>query len=163
MYFVHSNHGLMYLYWGDAWVWSLCHQAQIGGVSQWCFSHLYIRSWSSTICVLITSLTKTLRLLSLARSRKSPGCFKRHTLRIMEAKCSCEPSTQQNCFLVFFPRSVSTQSRLSALLTSISDVKPGRCVCLQIISNQLNLPQVNSSQSIETSQRRSSETRMLLN
>ncbi len=137
----------MYLYRGDAWVWSLCHQAQIGGVSQWCLSfckflHLHIRSWSSTrvtISVLITSLTKTLllRLLSLARSRKSPGCFKRHTLRIMEAKCSCEPSTQQNCFLVVFPRSVSTQSRLSALLTSISDVKPARCVCVCVFTNHL--------------------------
>ncbi len=27
-----------------------------------------------------------------ARSRKSPDCFKVHPLRIMEAKCSCEPS-----------------------------------------------------------------------
>ncbi len=34
-----------------------------------------------------------------ARSRKSPDCFKLHPLRIMEAKCSCEHSTQQNSFL----------------------------------------------------------------
>ncbi len=36
------------------------------------------------------------------------------------------------------------------------------CVTFQIMSNHLNLPQINSSQSIETSQRRSSETGMLL-
>ncbi len=36
--FANSNQGFMYLYWGEAWVWSHCHQAQIGGVSQWCLS-----------------------------------------------------------------------------------------------------------------------------
>ncbi len=36
--FVNSNQGFMYLYWGEAWVWSLCYQALIGGVSQWYLS-----------------------------------------------------------------------------------------------------------------------------
>ncbi len=49
-----------------------------------------------------------------ARSRKSPDCIKLHPLGIMEAKCSCEPSTLQH-FCVVFPRSVSTLSCLSAL------------------------------------------------
>ncbi len=156
-------------YWGEAWVGLLCHQAQIGGVSQWCLSfckflHLHIRSWSSTISVLITSLTKTLRLLSLARSRRVPGCFKRHTLRIMEAKCLLWAFNTAELFSCILPQICLNTTLSQLLLTSISDVKPARCgVCLQIISNQLNLPQVNSSQSIETSQRRSSETPMLLN
>ncbi len=85
------------------------------------FSHLHIRSWSSTrvtISVLITSNQDPSPSIAQfgqeARSRKSPDCFKLHPLRIMKAKCSCEPSSQHNFFVVF-PRSVSTQSCLSAL------------------------------------------------
>ncbi len=129
--FVNSNQGFMYLYWGEAWVWSLCHQAQIGGVSRdvcpsVSFSHLHIRSWSSTsvtISVLITSLTKTLllRLLSLAR-RLDLG-------RVLIAlKSWLQTSSIKDYggqmllwtfntayFFVVFPRSVSTLSCLSAL------------------------------------------------
>ncbi len=177
----------MYLYWGEAWVWSLCHQAQIGGVSQWCLS----------FCKFLPSLYKIMELnqsdhqcldhlsnqdpspsiaqfVQEARSRKSTDCFKLNPLRIMEAKCSFNIEF----FFVVFPRSVVwTQSCLTALqaipLTSwlifCSDIHFSCytlyrqvCVPFQIMSNQLNLPQVNSSRSIKTSQRRSSETGMLL-
>ncbi len=124
--FVNSNQSFMYLYW-EAWVWSLCHQAQIGGVSQWCLSFCKFLPSPYKIMELNQSDHQCLDHLSNqdpspsiaqfgqeARSRKSPDCFKLHPLRIMEAKCSYEPSTQQNIFVVF-PRSVSTQSCLSAL------------------------------------------------
>ncbi len=79
---------------------------------------------------------------------------------------------------VVFPRSVSTQSCLSALqaipltlvfsLTSFSAIKLyiNLCVPFQIMSNQLNLLQVNSSQGIEHLKNETgslkSETGMLL-
>ncbi len=126
--FVNSNQGFMYLYWGEAWVWSLCYQAQIGGVSQWCLSFCKFLLSPYKIIELNQSDHQCLDHLSNqdpspsiaqfgqeARSRKSPDCFKLHPLRIMEAKCFCEPSTQQNYFFVVFPRSVSTQSCLSDL------------------------------------------------
>ncbi len=114
----------MYLYWGEAWVWSLCHQAHIGGVSQWCLSFCKFLPSPYKIMELNQSDHQCLDHLSNqdpspsmaqfgqeARSWKSPDCFKLHPLRTMKAKCSCEPST----FFVVFPRSVSTQSCLSAL------------------------------------------------
>ncbi len=107
--FVNSNQGFMYLYWGEAWVWSLCHQAQIGGVSQWCLSFCKFLPAPYKIMELNQSDHQCLDHLSNqdpspsiaqfgqeARSRKSPDCFKLHPLRIVEAKCSCEPSTQLN-------------------------------------------------------------------
>ncbi len=107
--FVNSNHYFMYLYWGEAWVWSLCHQAQIGGVSQWCLSFCKFLPFPYKIMELNQSDHRCLDHLSNqdpspaiaqfgqeARSRKSPDCFKLHPLRIVEAKCSCELSTQQN-------------------------------------------------------------------
>ncbi len=68
------------------------------------FSYLHIWSWSSsrvTIRFLVTTLTKGLlhQLVSLASSRKSPGCFKRLPLRVTETTCFCEPSMKQNFFL----------------------------------------------------------------
>ncbi len=108
--FVNSSHGFKYLYW-EAWVWSLCHQAQIGGVLQWCFLFYKFLPSSYKIMELNQNDHQCLDPLSNqdpspwiaqfgqeARSRTSPGCFKLHPLRIMEAKCSCEPSTQQNYF-----------------------------------------------------------------
>ncbi len=111
-----------------------------------------------------------------ARSRKSPDCFKLHPLRIMEAKCSCKPSTQQICFCslpqICFDTTLSLRSAaipLTSWLSFCSDIHFScltlyrqACVPFQIMYTQLNLPQVNSSQSIETSQRRSSETGMPL-
>ncbi len=122
--FVNSNHGFMYLYWGEVWVWSLCHKAQIGGVLRWClsfctflpspykimepnqsehqcFDHLSNQDPSPTIA----------QLGQEARSRKSPDCFKLHPLWSMEAKCSCEPSTQQNLFCSL------SQIRLNTILS----------------------------------------------
>ncbi len=51
-FFVNSKCVFMCLHWGEDWVWSQQHKAQIGGVLQWClsfcsFSHLHIWSWSS--------------------------------------------------------------------------------------------------------------------
>lgn len=98
----------MYLYWGEAWVLSLCYQAQIGGVSQWCLSFCKFLPSPDKITQLNQSDHQCLDHLSYqdpspsiaqfghgARSRKSPDCFKLHPLRIMKAKSSCEPSTQQ--------------------------------------------------------------------
>ncbi len=49
---------------------------------------------------LVTSLTKALlhQLLSLASSRKSPGCFKLLPLRVTEITCFCEPPMLQTFF-----------------------------------------------------------------
>ncbi len=107
--FVNSNQSFIYLYWEEAWVWSVCHQAQIGGVSQWCLSFCKFLPSPYKIMELNQSDHQCLDHLSNqnpspsiaqfgqeARSRKSPDCFKLHPLRIVEAKCSCEPSTQQN-------------------------------------------------------------------
>ncbi len=94
--------------WGEAWVLSLYDQAQIGGVSQWCLSFCKFLPSPDKITQLNQSDHQCLDHLSYqdpspsiaqfghgARSRKSPDCFKLHPLRIMKAKSSCEPSTQQ--------------------------------------------------------------------
>ncbi len=98
----------MCLYWGEDWVWTHCYKAQIGGVLQWCLSFcrflLHIWSCSSTratIRFLVTTPIKALlhHLLSLASSRKSPGCFKLVQLRVTETTCFCDPLMKQNLFL----------------------------------------------------------------
>ncbi len=68
------------------------------------FSHLHISPWSSTrvtISFLVTTRNQspTDQLLSLASSRKSPGCFKLLLSWIVEATRFCESSKHQNVFL----------------------------------------------------------------
>ncbi len=130
------------------------------------FSYLHIWSWSSTrvtIRFLVTTLTKALlhQLLSLARRpAKSPGCSKLLPLRVMET------SMQHNFFRnsspeVWFDAILSLSSTGSlfdlrawfllwyAFSAVIHFIKT--CVPFQIISIQLNLPQVNFTQSAVTS------------
>ncbi len=92
--FVNSNQGFMYLYWGEAWVWSACLQAQIGGVLQWCLSFCKFLPSPYKIMELNQSDYQCLDHLSNqdpspsiaqsdqeARSTKSPDCFKLYPLR----------------------------------------------------------------------------------
>ncbi len=84
------------------------------------FSNLHIWSWSSTrvtIRFLVTTLTKALlhQLLSLASSRKSPGCFKLLLLRVTETTCICDPSMKQTFFSKLFPRCVAWHKPVSEL------------------------------------------------
>ncbi len=131
------------------------------------FSHLHILyihgaqlEWPSDSWSTLTTLPKTLlRLLSLASSTKCPGWSQLLPLRIMEVTCSCEPSMQQN-FLKSSPDFCSTKSCRPYLWVQ-GLVRPNY-VPFQVMFNQLNLPQVNTNQSEETSQRQSSKTGMLL-
>ncbi len=66
-----------------------------------------------------------------ARSRKSPDCFKVHPLRIMEAKCSCEPSNfkcqakgMKTCAMSFFS--------VSFLINLQSCDKSGFCFVIMV-------------------------------
>ncbi len=133
-------------------------------------------SWSSTrvtIGFLITTLIKAL-LPSVAQftwetsSWKSPGCFKLFPLRVTETTCFCDPSMQQSFFLnsspdVWLDASLFLSSRqfffflpqglVFALkcIISLLDLFFKMCVPFQIIPIQLNLPNVNFTQSVVTS------------
>ncbi len=134
------------------------------------FSHLHIWSWSSTrvtISFFVTTRNQspTDQLLSLASSRKSPGCFKLLLLWIMATRF-CESSAQQNVFLnsspdlwldtilflsstgIFFFYLRAYFYYFFAIKTFIKAYVP-----FQIIPIQLNLQQVNFTQSVVTSTR----------
>jgi hypothetical protein len=158
-------------YWGVASIWPLYHKGLIGGVLQMVVllkaSPISTEEhWSSvrvTIGFLFTSLSKALlyRLLSLdgrpalERVLVVPNFFH---LRMMEGHCVLGDLQCCRHFLVPFPRSVPTDNsfdlfglilRWHALSTMGSHTY--RCVPFQIMSNQLNLPQVDSNQVVETS------------
>ena len=91
-----------------------------------------------------------------ASSRKSLGGFKLLPFN-NEGHCFGGPSMLQNVFGTLPQICASTQSCLGALQTIPSTswlVRPyiDSCVPFQIMSNQLNLPQVDSNQVVETSQ-----------
>ncbi len=116
------------------------------------FSHLYIRSWSSTrvtISVLITSLTKTLllRLLSLARRLEESWLFQTSSIKDYGGQMLLWTfNTAEYIYIFFFlSLNLSQHNPVSQLcrpflwphglvfsLTSISAVKLyiDRCVCL---------------------------------
>ena len=123
-----------------------------------------------TIRFLVTSLTKALlpRLLSLA-GRPALGkvlvVANFFHLRMMEATVFMGPSMFQKCFGTLPHICTSTQSCLGALRTihrphglvfaMTCTVNCGTfysqvCVSFQIMSNQMNLPQVDSNQVVET-------------
>ena len=125
------------------------------------------------IVFLVTSLTKALlpRLLSLSRQPALeivlvvPNFFH---LRMMEATVFLSTFNAAEFFLVPFPRSVARHNSVSELYGqflrphgllfllchALSTVGPyiDRCVPFQIMSNQFNLPQVDSNQVVETSE-----------
>ena len=130
------------------------------------------RGWVKCPLTKVTSLTKALlcRLLSLARrpalGRVSVVPNFLH-LRMMEATVFLGPSMLQTFFGTLPQICVSTQSCLGALRTipstsclgfcsdmHLSTVGPyiDRCVPFQIMSNQLNFPQVDNNHVVETSQ-----------
>ena len=106
-----------------------------------------------------------------ASSRKSPGCSKLLPFKNYGGHCALG---NLQCSRIFFslPRSVPQHNPVSELCRqflqlmawfllwyALSAVRPyiDRCVPFQIMSNQLNLPQVDSNQGVETSQRWSRE------
>ncbi len=132
-------------------------------------SYLHIWSWSSTtvtIMFLVTTLSKALlhQLLSLASSKKNPGCFKLLPLRVTETTCFCDLSMKQIFFLNSSPdvwlyanlflssTDCSFDPRAWFLLWYASAVGPfiKTCVPFHIILIQLNLPQVTFTQSLVT-------------
>ncbi len=153
------------------------HKAQIGGVLQWCLSFCWfllsphmIMEFKSDHQVVghhsNQSPSPSIAQFGLeASSRKSPGCSKLLPLRVTETTCFCEPSMQHHFFLnsspdVWFDAilSLSYTGSLfdlrawSLLWYALSAVRPfiKMCVPFQIISIQLNLPQVNVTQSLVT-------------
>ena len=134
-----------------------------------------VQRWSSvrvTIGFLVTSLTKALHPLiaqfgRVASSRKSPDGSK--LLPFTDDRGHCAHWDLQCCrhFSVPFPRSVPQYNPVSevyrqflglhGLVCALTcTVNCGtlyrRCVPFQIMSNQLNLPQVDSNQVVQTSQ-----------
>ena len=129
------------------------------------------------VCVgSLSSLSKALLpnlLLSLASSRSLGGS---KLLPFKNDGGHCVLGDLQWCrhFLVHFPRSVPQHNPVSelyrqfhrphglvfALTCTVNCVGPFiyGCVSFQIMSNQLNLPQVDSNQVVEMSQERSMET-----
>ena len=146
----------MCFYWGMASVWPLYHTGLIGGVLQRWLSFWKVlpspqrnsEALSVTIRFLVTSLTKALLpwLVSLAK-RPALG-------RVLVVPdffyplCSWGSSMLQKCFGTLPQTCASTQSCFRDL----------RSLPFQIMSNQSNLPQVDSNQVVETSPGWSTET-----
>ena len=133
------------------------------------FSHLH--RGTLTIRFLVNSLTKALltRLLSLARaanSRKSLGGSKLLPFKNDGGHCVLGDLQCYRNILLPFSRSVTRHNPVSELYAqfllphvlvfalTLSTVGPyiDTCVPFQIMSNQFNLPQVDSNQVVETSQ-----------
>ena len=98
-----------------------------------------------------------------ASSRKSLGASKLLPFKNDEVRCICGDVQCCRNVLLPFPRSVPWHNPLLwyALLTVVLYLY--RWVCaFQIMSNQLNLPQVDSNQIVETSQRMINGNRMHL-
>ncbi len=153
-------------------------KAQIGGVLLWCLSFCRFLLSPHMIMELTLSDNQVLghhtnqspspsiaQFGQEASSRKNPGCFKLLLLRVTETTCICDPS-MQHIFSELFSRCVVWCNPVSELyrqlfLTSglvfCSDMHYQlfnlllRRVPFQIIPIQLNLPQVNSTQSVVTS------------
>ncbi len=168
----------MCLHWGEDWVWPHRHKAQIGGVLLWCLSFCRFLLSPHMIMELTLSDNQVLghhtnqspspsiaQFGQEASSRKNPGCFKLLLLRVTETTCICDPSMQHIFFWTLLQMCGLMQSCLWAIqaviLTSglvfCSDMHYQlfnlllRRVPFQIIPIQLNLPQVNSTQSVVTS------------
>ncbi len=165
----------MCLHWGEDWVWPHRHKAQIGGGLQWCLSFCkFLQSciydhgaeleWPSGSWSPHQALLN--QLLSLASSRKNPGCFKLLLLRVTKTTRICEPSMKQNFFFWTRPQMCGlTQTCFWALKAVLLTSGLGFCsdmhyqlldlllrrVPFQIIPIQLNMPQVNFTQSVVTS------------
>ena len=155
-------------YWRVASVWTLYHKGLHRGT-------LELSQWPSGF--LVTSLTTALlpRLLSLAGwpalGRVLVPCF--FHLRMMEATVFLGTLNSELFFwypspdlcrdIILSWSAMDSSFDLMAwfyLWHALSTVGPyiERCVPFQIMSNQLNLPQVDSNQVVETSQGWSMET-----
>ena len=129
------------------------------------------RSVRVTIGLLDISTSPIAQYGRVFSSRKSLGGSKRRWLKNNGGPGVIEDLYCCRHFLVTFPRSVTRHNPVSELLTipltswlllrhALSIVGPyiDRCVPFQIMSYQLNLPQVDSNQVVERSQGWAMET-----
>lgn len=152
----------------EDWVWPHHHKAQISGVLHWHLSfcrfllypHIIIELNYSDHQVLGHHTNQSIspsiaRFGQEASSRKSPGCFKLLALTFNAAEIILYPTPDLCLDTILSWRSTDNSCMAwfvlwHALLTVGSYID--RCVPFQIMSNQLNLPEVDSSQAVETSQ-----------